>query len=65
MENGDDEEAVRSVGDTSEGVVPGQECRKDAEGASGSGETNVWCAILEDQKGGAKEEEGEIQGEEE
>jgi hypothetical protein len=64
MQNRDNEEAVRGVGDTGEGIIPGQEGCDDAESTSGSCQAGVRLAVLEDQIGATEEEEGKVEGEE-
>ena len=61
VEDWDDEEAVRGVGNTCEGVVPGQESRENTEGATSPAKTNVRRTILENEIVKSKHEEGQIQ----
>ena len=61
VKNGNDEEAVGGIGNTSKGVVPGQESCKDAESTSGTSEANVRRAVLEDKVGAAQHQEGQVQ----
>ncbi len=64
MGDRDDEEAVRGIGNTGEGVVPGQERCENAEGATSTSEADRRRAIVENQVAQTQEEEGEVQGEE-
>ena len=66
MSDGDDEEAVASIGDTSEGIVPGSESSQETEQTTGLLDVGVGVAVRTAlQVGNTKQEEGQVQGEEE
>lgn len=65
VRDGDDEEAVRCIGDTGQGVVPGQERGQDTKGTSSAGQADMgFAAGRRVEVGDAEEEEGQVQGEE-
>ena len=63
--DGDDEEAVRAIGDTSESIVPSQERSHETEGATGDDATALGSRAVVLEIADAEEEEGEVKGEEE
>lgn len=65
MSDGDDEEAVASIGDTGEGIVPGGESSQETEETTGLLDVGVGVAVgTALQVCDTEQEEGQIQGEE-
>lgn len=65
MSDGDDEEAVASIGDTSEGIVPSGESSQETEETSGLLDIGVGVTVgTALQVGDTEQEEGQVQGEE-
>lgn len=65
MSDGDDEEAVASIGDTCEGIVPGSESSQETEETTGLLDVGVGVAVRTTlQVGNTEQEEGQVQGEE-
>ena len=65
VSDGDDEEAVASIGDTSEGIVPSGESSEETEETTGLLDVGVGVAVgTALQVGDTEQEEGEVQGEE-
>ena len=66
VSDGDDEEAVAIIGDTSEGIVPGSESSQETEETTGLLDVGVGVAVRTAlQVGNTEQEEGQVQGEEE
>lgn len=65
VSNGDDEEAVASIGNTSEGIVPGGESSQETEETTSLLNVSVGVAISTAlQVGNTEQEESQVQGEE-
>jgi len=64
MCNGDDEKAVGRVGNTSQGVVPGEECGEHAKGTTSTDTASVRFASDWIEVADTEEKEGEVQREE-
>jgi len=62
--DGDDEEAVAGIGDTSESVVPSSEGGEETEQATSLEDLPVGLATLREQVGDTQEQEGQVQEEE-
>lgn len=61
----DDEEAVASIGDTSEGIIPCRESSQETEETTGLLDVGVGVAVRTAlQVGNTEQEEGQVQGEE-
>lgn len=65
MSNRNDEEAVARVRDTSESVVPGQECGEKSEETPCFDDALGWSATGVLEEANAEKEEGHVEGEEE
>lgn len=61
----DDEEGVGTVGNTGEGIVPGDESGEDAKDTAGLDAGGVWCAGAVLKVADSEHEEGQVQGEKE
>lgn len=64
MGNGDDEEAVAVISQTSKGVVPSGKRSQEAEETTGLGDGGGRSAISADQVGNTQQQEGQVQEEE-
>jgi hypothetical protein len=65
VSNRNDEEAVGSIGDTGQSVVPGSKGGEDAKGTAGAGAAWAWGAVDRTQISDSQEEEGKVEHEEE
>ena len=65
--DGDDEEAVAVIGDTGEGVVPGQESSEDSKDTTSLDASRVGLSggCVDVEVSGSQKQEGQVQGEEE
>lgn len=65
MSNRNDEEAVAGIGNTGQGIVPGQESSENGKDASCLDDAGSGGAVSADKVADTEQEEGQVQGEEE
>ena len=65
MRHGDDEKAVAAVGNTGQGVVPGQEGGEQSKEAAGLDDAGFGLAVVLDHVSDGQQQERNVQGEEE
>lgn len=65
MSNRNDEEAVAGIGNTGQGIVPGQESSEKSKEASCLDDAGGWGAVSANKVADTEQEEGHVQAEEE